>query len=85
MDHLTQRLIEIWSKIQKISNIQPIFLHSSWRTGGTALRKAFSAAEGVTTYKDPLNKGLIDVNNAMKVDCSNRDSIQGLNNCLYSS
>jgi hypothetical protein len=57
-----------------MSTIQPIFLHSSWRTGGTALLLAFSEVESVTTFMDPLNDALIDVNNAMNEDSSNWDS-----------
>jgi hypothetical protein len=57
-----------------MSIIEPIFLHSSWRTGGTALLQAFSGLAGVTTYMDPLNKSLIDVNTAINGDSSGWDS-----------
>jgi len=45
----------------------PIFLYTSWRTGGTALAKAFKASENNILFYDPLNQALSDINLAENI------------------
>lgn len=51
-----------WSKWREVRRgavlTPPIFLHSGWRTGGTALAFALAADPGVSLFYDPFNPGL---------------------------
>jgi len=38
----------------------PIFLYTSWRTGGSALAMALKADDNVMLFYDPLNRGLLN-------------------------
>ena len=41
-------------------NSSPIFLYTSWRTGGTALAAALKSDENLMLFYDPLNQGLMN-------------------------
>jgi hypothetical protein len=45
----------------------PIFLYTSWRTGGTALAGALKADEKIMLFYDPLNEGLMNYEYAKTV------------------
>ena len=45
----------------------PIFLYTSWRTGGTALAGALKADEKIMLFYDPLNPGLMNFEYAKTV------------------